>query len=820
MHEDSVWEAVQRELRSILIDEVGGSWKEHESWKKLRAIRRSNNRVDVSDRKTSSSIADTQREALEAWNRCLERVEEVVRMAEEALLAERTAEIQSITGTAQQLMENALASAAQEEVAGRTLGPLQLVTSSTGFGGAHEVLLRPAHGTRLPSTLLAPGDAILLCSCKACILPATPELGASNQATGSQVVSASKEDSDQEGLALSREIIRTSAPSTSDEGMVPSSGELRRITSESILLSVARRADDDVFLNLYGEPLMVMGVPDQVTYVRQQEALKALELVCRNTIRSIRRGEPVPAASGLVASAFGDAKCVESVSPLASSFHAMQTKRSTQAASIKASKAKLDTAQQIALDFALDLSEPLCVIKGPPGTGKTQVIAQIVANAVSSGQKVLACAPSNMAVDNMVEKFIQEGLQVIRIGNPQRISEAALDVSLGNVVRKKLEPFRESMRLQRRSLRADLQAADNADEARVAKASLRKLARLNRQRERATTLEVLRTSNVILSTNIGAGDPVFELLKGDDAFFDLALVDEAAQATEPSTWIPLLRARRAVLVGDSCQLPPTVLSKEAIDLGLGLSLLERAERLQGGRLVRQLSTQYRMNESICSWSSEAMYSGSVQSAESVATRLLTDLPGVSHSMITSTTLMIVDTRSPTGALLPGAAERTSSSLGSAAASLYNEAEADLVKIHVMQLLRAGVPGCRIAVQSPYNAQVEFIRETLGGVAGAEAVEIASVDAFQGRESDAVIVSMVRCNREGSVGFLADARRLNVAVTRAKRHVAIICDSQTVARDPFLRKLLQYVKARGRHIHGWDVLGIASSVDKPTSMTIP
>ena len=828
-HHDSVWENVQKELRIMLAQEVGQHWKEHQAWQRIKQVpklhRLRTRTMDgsaerVGKRQLNAKMDDPSVEQeLETWRRRLERVEEMADMAEKALQAERLAEVQALTTTAQRSLLGTLEPIAQEEIAAKALGPLQLVTSSTGFGGAHEVLLRPAHGTRLPSTLLAPGDAVLVCSCKACVLPETKEKPTSGgheepteRAQGPGHENASREVAEGPGKNVDGMNLTEVANVTE----VPSSGELRRITNDSVTISLTRRADDSVFLDLYGQPLMILGVPDQVTFTRQQDALIKLKLTCRQAMRSIQRNQPLPPASSIVAAAFDDGHCTDTTdfgrnNPTTNTVDGT----GVPALSFPGSES-LDSAQLSAVNCALDPSEPLCLIKGPPGTGKTQVISQIAARAVATGQKVLACAPSNMGVDNMLEKFVAYGLKVVRIGNPQRVSTAALDVSLGHVVDTKMESWRKSMRMQRRDLRAELAAAGNNPEAKNIRANLRRLARLNRQKERRVTLETLRAASVVLCTTIGAGDPVFELIRGEEGTFDLAIIDEAAQATEPATWIPLLKARRAVLVGDSCQLPPTIISREAIQMGLGRSMLERAEGLRNGVFARQLSIQYRMHHLICSWSSTAMYAGSVRSAAYVARRTLADIPGVERTEETSSILMLLDTRSPTGVLLPGAVERSAIAFGSGAASLYNEAEVDLVKMHALRLLKAGLPGSRIAVQSPYNAQVELLRETLECIPGAEEIEVASVDSFQGRESDAVIISMVRCNQSGTVGFLADARRLNVAVTRARRHVAIVCDSQTVQSDPFLRQLLQYVRAHGKLMRGLESFGAASITERAST----
>lgn len=295
--------------------------------------------------------------------------------------------------------------------------------------------------------------------------------------------------------------------------------------------------------------------------------------------------------------------------------------------------------------------------------------------------------------------------------------------------------------------------------------------------------------------------------------FDLAVLDEAGQATAPNGWLPLLRARRALLVGDAKQLPPTLLSPAAAAGGLGLSLMEAFEGRAPASACVALKTQYRMHADICAWASAAMYGGQLSAAADAAARTLDQLEGVERTEATATPLMVLDT--PAGA---GGNERRR-----ADGAMTNPQEAQAAVAHVRALLRAGVPASGIAVLSPYAAQVDLIRAALGAAAEAAAieaavgaaaggltaagrdaapwrslgaVEVATVDGFQGREAEAVVLSLVRSNPRGTVGFLADQRRLNVAATRARRHLALVCDSATLRRTPFLRTLLEHCAARG------------------------
>lgn len=302
--------------------------------------------------------------------------------------------------------------------------------------------------------------------------------------------------------------------------------------------------------------------------------------------------------------------------------------------------------------------------------------------------------------------------------------------------------------------------------------------------------EAMSDAQVLLCTTTAAADKCVLRVPT----LDLVVLDEAAQATAPNAWVALLRGRRAVLLGDPQQLPPTLLSRDAAAAGLGTSLMEWAQQEQPGSATL-LDTQWRMHAAIAAWSSAQFYGGRLRSHPSVATRVLADLPGISRNSLTASPLLGVSVGG-------GNSERRGAN-----GEISNELEARAVVSHVASLLRAGVPASDVLVISPYGAQVALLRRLLLDAAATaqrpdqpmhalSAVEVATVDASQGREAEAVIVSLVRSNRRRAVGFLADARRLNVAVTRASRHLALVCDPSTVGSDPLLATLLDHVAALG------------------------
>jgi predicted DNA helicase len=271
--------------------------------------------------------------------------------------------------------------------------------------------------------------------------------------------------------------------------------------------------------------------------------------------------------------------------------------------------------------------------------------------------------------------------------------------------------------------------------------------------------------------------------------FDLAVIDEAGQSTEPGCWIPLLRCRRVVLAGDHCQLPPTVLSPEAEREGFGVSLLERLAALHGPAVTRRLDVQYRMHDAIMAFPSERFYDGALVAHASVRGHLLRDLPGVAANVLTQTPVQFIDTA---GAGYEEEVEPDG-------ASRLNPQEAALVCRKVRALLESAVAPGDVAVIAPYAAQVRLLRERLR-VPG---LEIDSVDGFQGREKEAVVVSLVRSNREGEVGFLADVRRMNVALTRARRKLLAVGDSATLANHPFYQALFEYFERIGAYQTVWE-----------------
>ncbi len=436
----------------------------------------------------------------------------------------------------------------------------------------------------------------------------------------------------------------------------------------------------------------------------------------------------------------------------------------------------LDPSQRDAVANALAASH-VALIHGPPGTGKTTAVVELIRQAVARGERILACAPSNIAVDNLAERLACAGVRIVRLGHPARVMESVSTHSLAAQVDR--APEQKLLRDVRRELDTSLRQlhrAKSRTDRFAARDQVRQLRREQRQLEQAVTRGIVDGAQVVLSTLVGAADGLLAEMR-----FDRLVIDEAAQALEAACWIPLQRAARVVLAGDHCQLPPTIHSAEAARLGLARTMFERfAQAANAATTTRMLTRQYRMHEVIMGFSAKRFYAGRLQADASVREHLLTDLVGVTTTEWTSQPLCFVDTAGT------GFEETSGDDEGSKA----NPGEAGVVAQIVEHLCEAGVDPGVIAIVTPYNAQVQLLRRQLEH---RPELEIGSVDGLQGREKEAVIVSLVRSNDRGEVGFLGEMRRLNVALTRARRHLTVIGDSATLAGHRDLLQLVEHLQ---------------------------
>ncbi|MCX6044910.1 MAG: AAA domain-containing protein [Chloroflexi bacterium] len=460
---------------------------------------------------------------------------------------------------------------------------------------------------------------------------------------------------------------------------------------------------------------------------------------------------------------------------------------------------RLNQAQHEAVAHALAAAD-VAIIHGPPGTGKTTAVVELIRQAVRRGDRVLACAPSNLAVDNIFERLLSAPelntgatAQIVRIGHPARVLPALRDQTLEMLVEnhpdmklvRKLTKEAHALRAQAaKYTRAKPAPGERRDMRQEAKAMLADARRIEEQ----LVARIFGTARVVCATLTGLD----EQLLGDRQF-DLCVIDEAAQSTEPVCWIPLRYSQRLVLAGDHCQLPPTIIAPQAAAEGLAVSMLERLMAPAAApEISRQLTVQHRMHQQIMDFSSATFYGGTLIAHATVQTHLLCELPGVQSTPLTDSAVHFIDT----------AGADYQETLEAEGGSRYNAEEANLVQRKVDELLAAGVAATDIAVISPYAAQVRRLREQLAAHLE-NGLEIGSIDGFQGREQEAVIISLVRSNPDGEIGFLADTRRMNVALTRARRKLIVIGDSATIGGDPFYAALLAYFDQIGAYHTVWE-----------------
>ena len=456
----------------------------------------------------------------------------------------------------------------------------------------------------------------------------------------------------------------------------------------------------------------------------------------------------------------------------------------------------LDKTQKKAVEFVMKQKE-LAIIHGPPGTGKTTTVVEVILQTISSGKKVLVCAPSNVAVDNIHERlleFMGKG-KFLRIGQPPRICEALHEFTLDAVIKEKTDEV-EKMRGRVAQTQAALdQGVDGVTQERQ---ELRKeMEDMKIELQQAIGVldgakeEALRDADVVLgtlTTCIPEG-PLGLLPKNH---FGLTVIDECGQALEAACWLVVPRAPRLLLAGDHLQLPPTIHSRnKEVRKHLSETMMERLiDRygVWGNKVAIMLDVQYRMNQRIMKWSSDVFYYSKLYASPSVANHTLAGLPNVSPIPgLTDTVLLLVDTANCD---MPEVCPGDSSSFA-------NVGEARVACHIVRLLLNSGLRPDQLGVITTYAKQVELLERNLQK--DIHGLEIKSVDGFQGREKEVIVLSLVRSNKSKQIGFLVENRRLNVAVTRARRQLVVICDSSTVSGDPYIKKLIDYLNENGSRL---------------------
>ncbi|WP_435178303.1 IGHMBP2 family helicase [Halorussus sp. AFM4] len=574
-------------------------------------------------------------------------------------------------------------------------------------------------------------------------------------------------------------------------------GTVTQVTNHSVTVAF----DDEPPGFVYGNGLRVDKYVNDVTYQRMLDALDRL-----------------PGAEGALADLrdviVGTAEPAESEPARIEEWH----------------DSKLNDSQREAVRRAVG-SDDVHLIHGPPGTGKTTTAVEVIRQCVDRGESVLATAASNTAVDNLVERLADTGVDVVRVGHPARVTSALREHTLDSRLEDS-ETYRRSRELREEAFdlldqQDDLTHPSGRWRRGMSDDRIRELAERGRGSrgvpaekieemaewldiraeadelfERADELEdeavaeLVESADVVCTTNSTAGSDAL-----DGHRFDRLVVDEATQATEPSCLIPIVRAGAVVLAGDHRQLPPTVQSREAADAGLSRTLFERLAERHGDSVRDMLTVQYRMHEDIAGFASERFYDGELAADESVRDHTLADLvdpagldpapadpggPGeLPPALDPDEPVAFVDTAS---ADAPEVSREGST-------SRENPREAEVMAAYARALLDAGLAPEDVAVISPYDDQTDRVRDLLD----VDGLEVDTVDGFQGREKEVVLVSLVRSNPDGSVGFLDETRRFNVAATRARRKLVVVGDADTVSAEPTYAAFADYARENGRKL---------------------
>ena len=451
-------------------------------------------------------------------------------------------------------------------------------------------------------------------------------------------------------------------------------------------------------------------------------------------------------------------------------------------------------------------AKDVAIVHGPPGTGKTTTLVEAINETLMRESQVLVCAQSNMAVDWISEKLVDRGINVLRIGNPTRVN----DKMLGFTYERRFESHADypqlwAIRKAIRELRKNRK-----------KGSENYHQKMDRLKSRAAEIEIRINSElfgearVIACTLVGSAHRLLEGMK-----FGTLFIDEAAQALEAACWIPMKRASRVILAGDHCQLPPTVKSIAALRAGLGKTLMERIAENKP-EVVTLLKIQYRMNDEIMRFSSDWFYGGKVESAPQIKYRSVLDYD---HPITWIDTSNEENQITIEGGDAPEDSASVSSSVSAAnqnsdlnfkeqfvgeSFGRINKAEAELTlltlaeyftKIGKQRVLSESID---VGIISPYRAQVQYLKKLIKKYEFFKPyrrlISVNTVDGFQGQERDVILISLVRSNDEGQIGFLKDLRRMNVAMTRARMKLIILGNKDTMTKHPFYKKLWEYVEA--------------------------
>ncbi|MCC6622177.1 MAG: AAA family ATPase [Deltaproteobacteria bacterium] len=450
----------------------------------------------------------------------------------------------------------------------------------------------------------------------------------------------------------------------------------------------------------------------------------------------------------------------------------------------------LDAVQRAAITRAVTTG-PIALIHGPPGTGKTRCLVEIIRQAHARGERVLVTAASNVAVDNLAERLIAHELPVIRLGHPARVlpsvEDATLDARLDAHEASRLARgwVAEAAQIRKKALQRGRGAFDREarERRREALQEANRLVKDARHHLRRVEQAILDRAPIVCCTLTGADHPGLRA-RDDRPGFELVILDEATQAPDPLAWIALRLAPRAILAGDPHQLPPTIIDPAAERAGLGTTLFERLVARHGAGVVTMLETQHRMHAAIMAFPSAAHYGGRLVAHPAVAGHTLAGL-GVLDDPLRDAPFVFIDIAGQgwTEVRLEGDPSTKNPELAARTAR------------EVRRLVSRGLAPERLAVLTPYDAHVGELRRHLAELVE-QGLEVGSIDGFQGREKEAVVVDLVRSNDAGDIGFLADVRRMNVALTRARRCLIVLGDSATLGASRFYEAFLAAVESHG------------------------
>ena len=563
------------------------------------------------------------------------------------------------------------------------------------------------------------------------------------------------------------------APGNSGPDRPVLSGVVTSVRRNKLLLATTKEALPDWALD--GSTLGIDLTFDEVSYREMNQALSAVMLAHGNRLAVLR-----DVLLGARPASFREHKADDLFYPSA-----------------------LNDSQLAAVRHVVS-AQDVAIIHGPPGTGKTTTLVQTILETIRRERRVLVCASSNTAVDLLTEKLADRGVNVIRMGNPSRVSDLLLQHTLDAGVMahasySKMHAMRQTAEQHRQTANEHLRHF--GFEERQHRQWLREEARTLRQAaddlERFMTEDVLESVQVITCTLVGASNRHIRHL-----IFETVFIDEAAQALEPGCWIPIAKGQRIVLAGDHHQLPPTVKSEKAAREGLRVTLFEKCIQRQP-QTARILTVQYRMHEHIMGFSSEKFYGSqlvphlSVRHAGLAAydPRFAPDLP-----------MEFIDTAG-CGFLEVAIPESRSTA---------NPKEAQFLLQRLAQLLEPydstepQQAPLTIGVIAPYRAQINYLKDAIEDSAALNdlllqrRLSVGTVDSFQGQERDIIAISLTRSNKHGEIGFLSDIRRMNVGMTRARRKLILVGDSSTLSANPFFMDLLAYVKRIGGYRTAWEI----------------